>query len=68
MVPCSFDIVGGCHGEEGDVIDTKSTELTNTTGTELFLRAASLPLLFAGVGGGKGSSFILDVSVNKSQK
>lgn len=68
MVPCSFDIVGGCHGEEGDVIDTKSTELTNTTGTQLFIRAASLPPLFAEVGGSKDSSSILDVSVNRFQK
>lgn len=69
MVPCSFDIVGSCHGEKGDVINTKSTEFTNTTGTVLFIkRAAFLPPLFAGVGGGKGSSSILDVPVNKSQK
>lgn len=31
-------------------------------------RAAFLPPLLAGVGGSKGSSSILDVSVNKSQK
>lgn len=68
MVPSSFDIVGGCYGEGDDVIDTKSTEVRNTTGTKLFIRATSLPPLLAEVGGSKGSSSILDVSVNKSQK
>lgn len=67
-MPCSFDIVGSCHGEEGDVINTKSTEFTNTTGTVLFIKSRTAPPLFAGVGGGKGSSSILDAPVNKSQK
>lgn len=38
-LPGNFDIVGGCHGEEGDVIDTKKpTEFTNQLGLELFIK------------------------------
>lgn len=34
----------------------------------LFIKSRTAPPLFAGVGGGKGSSSILDAPVNKSQK
>lgn len=47
-LPGNFDIVGGCHGEEGDVIDTKKpTEFTNQLGLELFIKTRFSLLSFA---------------------
>lgn len=52
-MPGNFDIVGGCHGEEGDVIDTKKpTEFTNQLGLELFIKTR-FSLLSVAEGEGK---------------